>query len=183
VDESMRANAGVYLLAAACLDDADYPAARDSVATLAKPGQRFHWRASSAPVQRKAVALVASLPALHLVVVAAPLDPPRQERGRRHALCRLLYELRGHGVTRVVLEARTQSLNAKDAEAVDAFRAAGVIGSDIVIEHGYPAGPNGEPLLWVPDIVAGVIGGELDRGEVVPGNLAQLVTRFDVELD
>ncbi|NJC69072.1 hypothetical protein HC031_04940 [Planosporangium thailandense] len=181
-DESMRAGVGVYVLAAACLEVEHEEQARHAVAALAKPGQRFHWRQAATPVQRKAVSAVAGLPALHLVVIAAPLDPRRQERARRHCLRRLLFELEQAGVARVVMEAREPRLNTRDIEAVDAFRAAGLIGSDIVVEHGYPTGPNGEPLLWVPDIVAGAVGAELDRGDLLAQELAGLVTHYRVEL-
>ncbi|GII20742.1 hypothetical protein [Planosporangium mesophilum] len=183
VDESMRVGAGAYVLAAACLEVVECEDARRTVAGLAKPGQRFHWRQSSVPMQHKAVGVVAGLPALHLVVVAAPLDPRRQERGRRQCLRRLLFELENSGVGRVVMEAREQRLNARDIQAVDAFRAAGLIGPDIVVEHAYPAGPAGEPLLWVPDIVAGAIGGELDRGDPLAGQLSSVVTRYYIELN
>jgi hypothetical protein len=86
VDESMRLGPGVYLLAAACLDNAELVDARSAVAQLGRPTRRFH---------------------------AQPLD---------------------------------------------------------------------EPLLWVPDIVAGAIGGELDLNERYAEQLAALVTRFDIEL-
>ncbi len=113
----MRAGAGVYVLAAACLEMIEVAGARHSVAALAKPGQRFHWRQSAPPMQRKAVGVVSALPALHLVVVAAPIDPRRQERARRHCLRRLLFELDRGGVASVLLESREAKLNARDITA------------------------------------------------------------------
>ncbi len=83
----------------------------------------------------------------------------------------------------MLLESREAKLNARDITAVDAFRAGGVIGPNIVVEHGFPVGPKGEPLLWVPDIVAGAIGAELDRGEQVAMELTRLVTCYQVKLD
>jgi hypothetical protein len=87
-----------------------------------KPDRRFHWRDSSPAARSKAVGIVAELSALHLVVIGAPLDRRRQERGRRLCLRRLLFELDAHGVAQVFIEARTRSLNTKDLTAVDAWR-------------------------------------------------------------
>src|SRR5262245_41889998 len=95
-DESIRGRpdgTGAYIMAAACLEAASCEATRPVVARLVRPGRRFHWRDADDRQRDGAVTLVAGLPALHIIVVGTPLDPPRQERARRHCLARLLYEL------------------------------------------------------------------------------------------
>ena len=87
-------------------------------------------------------------------MVGAPLDPRRQERGRRICLERLLYELEAAGVSAVSLEERTLTLNKKDLFMVHAWRARHVIGHGLRVDHG---DPTKEPLLWLPDIVAGAV--------------------------
>ena len=159
VDESMRlprsSGPSEYLLAAAMLDDADLEPARETVLELATAsGLRFHWRKESHCRRDDAVAVISRLPALHMVVIGAPLDPARQERGRRLCLRRTLFELEADGVTQVWLESRTRSLNDKDVAAVDVWRSQHVISHKIRVDHSNPAT---EPLLWVPDIAAGAM--------------------------
>lgn len=157
VDESLRAipqRAGYYVLAAAVMPRSACTELRAEVAALARsPGHRFHWRLEDAPDRRKAVDLIAGLDMLHLVVVGTRLDPRRQERGRRLCLARLLQELDGAGVGQVWLEARSPILNRRDIDAVDGFRSQRLIDHALRVDHLYPSN---EPLLWVPDAVAGV---------------------------
>jgi len=168
-DESMRQRqdgSGLYVLAAAMLDDADAPAVREHVTQLAPTRRgRMHWRDAEVPERRKAVSAVAELHALHLVVVGVRLNPRAQERGRRQCLRRLLWELQEAGVTRVWLESRTASLNARDHAAVEAWRAQHVIGGDLRVDFAQPYGPAGEVLLWLPDIVAGAVSAARGDGD------------------
>jgi hypothetical protein len=135
------------------LDKTDLENTRQGVADLATAsGLRFHWRKEMHSRRFNAVNMIQRLPVLHLVVVGTPLDPSRQERGRRLCLRQLLLELEVHGVSWVVMEARTRSLNNKDMSAVNAWRSQHLISHTTRIEHADPAA---EPLLWLPDIVAG----------------------------
>jgi hypothetical protein len=72
-DESTRSGPGtpVYILAAAVLSSGDGSTVRASLMQLAKPRRRFHWRDADVPERHKAIELVAGLPALHFVVMAA----------------------------------------------------------------------------------------------------------------
>lgn len=180
-DESMRADpaGNKYILAAACLDPSSCAEVRLSLVGLAKPGQRFHWQQSSIEAQRKAVAVVASLPSLHIVVVGAPVDPRKQERARRQSLGRLLVELAQAGVTELWLESRTQSLNDRDHKSVNMFSAQKLIGERPKVGH---ARPLEEPLLWVADIVAGAVNSGLGRDPSLLAPIASMIERHDIEL-
>lgn len=155
VDESIRVESGVYILAAAVLDEADAEAVRDQVRSLPRPkGQRFHWRDQGGPGRLVAAELVSGLASLHVVVVGAPLDPRRQERARRKCLGELLLRLQSAGVRQVWLEARNPIADRRDITAVDAFRTQRLIHERLRVNHGYPGH---EELLWIADIVAGAM--------------------------
>jgi hypothetical protein len=151
---------GVYLMAAAVFEAAEVDAARDAVRALARgPGLKFHWRDESESRRAVAVRAVAGLEALHYVVVGGPLDGGRQERCRWLVLGELLTELHDAGVDHVWMESRRPNQNMSDLQAVNVFRIQRRIGARLRVDHALPVGPRGEPLLWVPDIVAGVVNG------------------------
>jgi hypothetical protein len=171
----------VYVLAASMLDDADLEPVREEVSNLATTsGLRFHWRKESYKRRYDAVNVVGCLPMLHMVVVGAPLDPARQERARRLCLRRMLFELEAQGVTQVWMEARTRSLNSKDVSAVDVWRSQHVISHKIRIDHADPAT---EPLLWVPDIVAGTANASEAGNHSWSDEIKSLTTIMWIELD
>lgn len=82
------------------------------------------------------------------------LDASKQEHARRQCLARLLWELEPWRVSTVWLEARTQSLNRKDLKVIDAWRSHGKLPAAMRVEFGLPSV---EPMLWIPDAVAGAI--------------------------
>lgn len=185
VDESMRmpaaGAAGRYILAAAVLHADDVEKTREAVRRpLERRGRRFHWRDTLPAARGEAVGVVAGLSAVHLVVVGAPLDPRRQERGRRLCLEQLLHKLEASGVSTVSLEARTPTLNKKDLFAVGAWRAQHVISHGLRIDHVFPSA---EPLLWVPDIVAGAVAAAYGGAGHWRDALAPLLDEFPVQLD
>ncbi len=155
VDESMRQRpdaAGLYVLAAAVFDPVDADELREAMTTLAGRHRRFHWRDVPHGERGKAVTAVATLDALHVVVVGVGLDNPRQERGRRQCMTRLLWELDQSGVTHVWLDARRPIQNAEDQALLSALRARHFLGSELRVGFQYSIQ---EPLMWLPDIVAG----------------------------
>jgi hypothetical protein len=170
-----------YILASAVLPAEECDDARSTVALLSKPRRRFHWRDASDPDRRKAVELVASLPALHLVVVGVRLDPRRQERARRSCLRRLLFELDSAGVEHLWLEARAPLLDMRDMQAVNVFTIQGIIQPHRpVVVH---TRPTEEPLLWVPDIVAGAVNAAIGGDQSFHLTLESLIMRHDIELN
>lgn len=122
------------------------------VQSLAHGKRRFHWRYEEPNDRRKAVALIGRLHALHLVVVGIGLENPRQERGRRQCMTRLLWELEQRQVAEVWLDARRPKQNADDHALVDGMRRSHQLNTALHVDHAYAAE---EPLTWLPDIVAG----------------------------
>lgn len=159
VDESMRAPrpdlSGVYVLAAAVLESAEVPDCRASMRALSpKPGTRLHWRDEPPQRRQTAVSVITDLCPLHVTVTGSPLDPHRQERARRLCLQQLLSELEHAGVERVWFDSRRQHQDRLDIEAIDAFRARRILGRTLRADHIRSAD---EPLLWIADVVAGVL--------------------------
>ncbi len=187
IDESMRYRSNgtaIYTLAAAIISEADVNSIREDVRMLAGSRRpRVHWRDADDSERHKLVHSVGSLDAVHVVVVGTRLERVRQERGRRHCLRRLLWEGNNLGVTHATLEARTAALDRADLAAVAAWRARGELPAALRIDFGRPYGPHGEPLLWLPDIVAGAVSAA--RGDKHPQYLTALrhvVTEHVIEL-
>lgn len=157
-----RDGTGLYVLASAVFASADADRMRESLRTLTDDKHRFHWRDEKPASRREAVSLVGQLDALHFTVVGTGLDNPRQERGRRQCLRRMLWELDQAGVTRVWLDARRPSQNRLDIELVDVLRVQRVLSAGLRVEFAYPSE---EPLAWLADIVAGAVSAALGDGD------------------
>ena len=161
VDESMHVASaalpnGLYLLAATVADPAECETIRDVVrGLLVGRSPRLHWR-DQTPRRRRFIAnVLADIRVAHTVVVGMPLDQARQERARRQCMERLFHELHAIAVARVWLETRTASLNAHDRKMIDALRGRHIIPDAFTVDF---AQPRQEPMLWLPDAIAGAVG-------------------------
>jgi hypothetical protein len=146
---------GAYLRVAAVIAVDHLDAVRTTIEALRLRGQRkLHWQGENDNRRLLGIKTIATLPALHLVVIRAARDE-RSERHQRLCLRRLLCELDQAGVGEVVLERRQRSQDQADSRLLSALRAAKLITGGLRIEH---AAGTDEPLLWVPDFVAGAAG-------------------------
>jgi hypothetical protein len=166
VDESMRLNsdnAGTYLMAAVVTEVGRCEEIRQILRSLLyKRQERLHWRDEEAPRRTKIAEAVGGLDVAATVVIGTPLAKKKQERARRKCLETLLPRLDEMGVTQVVLERRTPSLVAADRKMVIAIRGKRLIGAGLRVET---AQPKDEPMLWLPDAVAGAFGAARDAGQ------------------
>ena len=114
---------------------------------------RFHW-VNEEQVDREALAkTVGALDLFSVVAVCSPIDNKRQERARRLCLTQLLWELESRGVHDVLLESRgAQDL--KDQEHISNRQLPRPAGPRLAYGFG---SPTAEPLLWLPDLVAGAV--------------------------
>lgn len=81
-------------------------------------------------------------------------------------------------VSHIWLETRTQSLNAKDMKMVDVLRSRGMIPNlrvDLEL-------PTREPMLWVPDAVAGAITAARKGVTTHRRTLGDLIREIQIEL-
>jgi len=167
VDESIQSAGrflvdGIYILAATVGDPGECDPIRDQLRNLRLGNaRRLHWSHEGDKQQRRIVEVIASLDVLHTVVVGVQIDPRRSERARRRCMERLFFELGRLGVERVWVERRHESLNRRDRRMIDAMRQTRAMPTSMVVEF---VAPEDEPMLWIPDAVAGVVGGARKYG-------------------
>ncbi|UMP03170.1 hypothetical protein [Amycolatopsis sp. EV170708-02-1] len=156
-DESFKEDddGGFYVLAAAVLPVERHAEFREVMfGVRAERTGKLHWNVLTDGQKRAVVKRVADLGELHLVAVGAPVPARRQERGRALCLQRLVMELHALGVGLLVAEGRTAQLDARDVRTVQQSRFSLPQGAAFRVRH---ARGVDEPLLWIPDIVAGAV--------------------------
>jgi len=159
VDESVFSHPeqGFYLLAATIADPAAcVPLRAELRSLLARRSPRLHWRDEPPARQLFIAARMASYGLAHTVVVGAPLDRRKSERARRFCLEALLLNLQAAGVRQVWIESRGPIENDRDRSMVNAMRAKHLLTAPLVVDF---AQPIQEPMLWIPDAVAGAVAG------------------------
>jgi len=156
IDESGRnAAPGLYVLAGVVvLADQE-----DEVRAVLRSGlrhkrRRFHWREEEHTDQETMAKLVGELRLASLVAVATPVDPKRPERARRLCLTRLLWELEHRNVRNVLLESRGDAQDRDDRRHIGNAQRAQHLEPGLAFIFG---NPKVEPLLWLPDLVAGAV--------------------------
>lgn len=105
----------------------------------------------------KIVGTVAQIDIAAVVVIGTPMAKKNQERARAVCMESMVVALTAMGVEQVLLEERTPSLNERDQLLIRSIRGKKLIPKAMRIEVGQPSA---EPMLWVPDIVAGAVGAD-----------------------
>jgi hypothetical protein len=183
VDESVLVDGpgpGAYVLGAVVADPTSCDGIRDKLRALRRGREpRLHWQTEQ-PRRRTLIAdTVAAMDLAAIVVVGTPVARTAQERARRCCLDRLLFELDQLGVEQVWMEARTDRLNRADLRLVDAARRKGAIPGRLRVDH---ARPLDEPMLWLPDSVAGAVSAS-HRGKLSwLATIQQTVTMIRLDL-
>ena len=158
VDESepdQRYDPGCYLLAAAIVPDGLAETARRALRQLRSAGlTKAHWYDENDRRRKHLSEAVAALELKHLVVVRAGTHET-SERRRRLCLRKLLTMLSSRGVAEILLEARQRKQDESDLRVVDVLRAERMLNQHTRVTH--LPGP-AEPLLWIPDVLNGVMG-------------------------
>lgn len=158
VDESMHVDAGLYLLAAVICEPGTCDPIRNTLRSLLDETQpKLHWSSESPERKSKIIETITPLDIAAAVVIGAPMNRRKQERARAVCMESLAVYLAEQGVTRTYLEARTESLNERDDRIIRSIRSKQLIPTTLRIEV---ARPSTEPMLWLPDIVAGAVGHE-----------------------
>lgn len=181
-DESMRFAGApqAYVMAAAIIDDVVQDDVREVMRPLRVAGPKLHWRDLDQRQRDKVVKVIAGLEVMHMVAIAIPMDPRRQERARAKCMERLLAHLAQFGVEQLTMEQRSPLLNTRDQRLITRLRGKRAFPSTLSVNFGRPSA---EPLLWVPDAVAGAIGDELDDASTPwAKQLTHCVERLDIDL-
>lgn len=183
VDESMRLtpdDQGIYILAAVVCDPACSDDGRNQLRALLLRGQsRLHWHGER-DIRRSTIATaVAAIDMAALIVVGMPVSSAKQERARRQCMETLLPRLSGLGVDRVWLESRTPALNEADLETVRFLRGKQLLPRALRVNT---ALPTVEPMLWIPDALAGAVNAARGDDPRWLNILSQTVEIIDIEL-
>jgi hypothetical protein len=144
------------VLAAAVLEVQAQQSTRELMRGLlgSRRATKLHWHEMDRLQQKDAAHRVAGIEGFHVVAVGTPVPRRRQERARAACLTALVGELHGFGVQQLLIEARAPDLNRRDVATVQGARFALPKGSRFRVDH-VPGST--EPLLWVADVVAGVV--------------------------
>lgn len=155
IDESLRVRDHLYVVAAGLAAPAG---ARELVAELRKalPGRspRFHWRNESEETRMRMLDRIHELGLETFAVCYCEERPRWSERGRIQAIKRLLWELQQHQVVELILESRGEVNDERDRKTIFRAQRAGHASRSLSYRF---ATPYREPLLWVPDAVAGAV--------------------------
>lgn len=182
VDESMRftPDQSFYLLAAVLANPDECEPARAALRPFKPKGEpKLHWHSEGDPRRRKITAAVAGCAIEAVVIVGTPVDKKKQERARTQCLEQLLWNLDTLNVSHVWIENRTKTLNQRDTTTVDRLRGRRIITNRIRLDFAYPST---EPMLWIPDVVAGAIGSK-QCGETDEWATAMEHQVYEIELD
>ncbi|MGN9844698.1 hypothetical protein ACTMTI_41880 [Nonomuraea sp. H19] len=112
----------------------------------------MHWRDENDKRRAQLIEVVAALRPVGIIVAGAGLDAKRQERARRKCMECLLWELGNHHVVDVVFERRHSELDRRDHELIAVLQGRHAMPPRLRLSW---RDPEVEPLLWLPDIVAG----------------------------
>jgi hypothetical protein len=184
VDESVivgrDGRQGVYTLAAVVADSANCDDIRGRLRALTlSRGGRLHWVDESSKRRDVIAAAIAGIDLAAIVTIGSPMDKTKQERARRCCLERLLYELGFLGVSQVWLESRSAKPDRRDLKLIDSGRRRRLIPPDLQVDF---ARPKVEPMLWLPDAVAGAVtAANLGESRWLTA-ISELVTQHEVEV-
>lgn len=149
-----------YILAAVlCLPSECNEIRNDLCSLLRRRQPRLHWKEESDARRDRIASAVGAWRLPALVVVGHPVNSAKQERARRLCFAALVDRLGRRGVSRLWIEARTPSLDRRDRQMVDALRSQRRLPDGLHVDV---ARPLQESMLWLPDVVAGVVHAELD---------------------
>jgi len=158
-DESMRrvgTETKCYFMAAAIIPDNECTAVRDVLRALARRSvKRIHWRDEQDAAKELIVKTILTARVESLVVVGTMIEHSNEERARQQVLKYLLFELDQRDVSHALLESRFPERDRFDMKSIGQFRNGKYLSRRLRVDHGKPLQ---EPLLWVPDAVAGAAG-------------------------
>ncbi|NRQ30575.1 hypothetical protein HII36_01770 [Nonomuraea sp. NN258] len=151
VDESMRIQQGLYLMAAVLVAPARAEAHRAALRSLLLRRQpRLHWRDENDKRRAQLVEALAGLRLRGIVLVGTGLDRKRQERARRKVMECLLWELGNRHVREVVFEQRDRRLDAQDHDMIVTLKGRHAITSRLQVAWRSPCAECGQREARVP---------------------------------
>jgi hypothetical protein len=152
IDESiLLPGHGCYLLACVVIPDDSRASIRRKVRRAAV-GSHFHWKDERDDARLRMLRLASDQAAQLIVLACRPTLRREHERARAQLLTDLLEELAPTAALDLLIESRQHVNDLKDRRVIAATIAAARISPELNYGH---TGPNQEPLLWLPDALAG----------------------------
>ena len=154
VDEAVPRTGANYLLACAVVVDDQADEIRARLVRAKLPVERkVHWHSRRPTERTSLIDGIAPLPVKFLLVVRPEQFAEPPERSRRKCIERLVWLVdQNHGVEDMIFEARETQQNENDRRLLGALRARRIVSAKLRMRH--VPGPR-EPLLWLPDVIAG----------------------------
>lgn len=183
IDESFRwthDDKGVYLLSAVTItSDVEGDVRHRLRACPPGRAKRLHWRDDSRKIRTKGLTVLAdhNLNLTGLTVLTVEVNKGRQEKARQHALWSLVHTMHERDVHELVFEGRQRKQDEKDAKTLADIYRLPRLRSCCRFSVGRPLD---EPLLWLPDYLAGAmgeqwIGGDHRYAELLPEELVDVI--------
>lgn len=157
VDESVHIDHGLYIIAAAIVEGAD-DARADLLALKPAGAPRLHWQSNSQRLRESSADLVAIHVEHAYAFVAYFDDKKRQDLARATIFEQILSKMGGPPITELVIDQRNGHQNARDKEVLLKQCRRLNLRHPPRWSHG---DSRQEPLLWLPDTIAGAVGQHL----------------------
>lgn len=155
---------GLYVLAFTFVDLALLERTRAALRSLPRDASdRFHWYTERHKDRLALIDALSELGVTATVVYQTPSPARKQEQARARCMAVGLHDLAAAGAVRLVLERRQDRLNQRDERTIAAGRRDGLVSASVPFTF---ERPGDEPLLWLPDALAGAVGAELAEGDV-----------------
>lgn len=163
LDESLRSRECLYVVAAALVAPPDASEVADELHRVpAGKAPRFHWRNEGEPTRRRMLHTIRDLGLRSYAALYCTDHPRWSRRGRVQAIKCLLWTFQGHTPTiqELVIETRGAHGDAEDRKAIARAQRSGHADQKLSYRFGSP----GNPLLWVPDAIAGAVSSSFADG-------------------
>jgi hypothetical protein len=156
VDESYRSGErgeGLYVFSAVTVAATREDELRERLRrALPRRMKRFHWGKDSDGVRLRCMDVIRTAELVGVTVLQLRVRPGDEEGTRQHMLWSLAFEMLDRDVSDLVFEARDPALNRRDQRTLASItRTPAVAGLRYTF-----ARPLDEPLLWLPDYLAGI---------------------------
>lgn len=164
LDESARAPARLYVVAVGVVAITDAAEAIDELSGVpAGSAHRFHWRNETEPVKARMLEVIRKLRIRTYAALYSTEHRGWARRGRVQAIKGLLWELQTSEpeLLELVIESRGAPGDAEDRKTIGHAQRSGHAQRQLV--YGFDS-PQKNPLLWVPDAIAGAVGSSFADG-------------------
>jgi hypothetical protein len=171
IDESIHRGESVYILACVTLDDFRAETLRTEIRReLLLPGQiRFHWRSENAERRTLALELLAEAHDTAYAYVCSRLQECGDRRARALCFKQLMWDARVEHISGLTFESRQSHNDQIDRATIIGLQRSRIGSPSLFYDFKTPVD---EPLLWLPDVMAGAIAASRTGNNLYDDSLA-----------